>query len=129
VVAKRLVTSVEVDDTDGSDVVSVLVRQELELTDGRRVLLLDDRGWGSTATWASSSTDEIVHTTVAAVGPDEPFEDHTADDMAADHWRALAQAAGRRGVNVGPAVLRQLRHDVVLSERLLSRLEAREAPD
>jgi hypothetical protein len=46
----RLVTFVDVDDRAGeARRMSVSARHEAALADGRRVLLLDDRGWSSTA--------------------------------------------------------------------------------
>lgn len=42
--------------------------------------------------------------------------------MAADHRGHLAQELRRQGVGVEPGLLRSLRHDVVLGERLLARL-------
>lgn len=44
------------------------------------------------------------------------------EDMEADHWAFLQQIAQRQGVVVDAAELRQLPHDVVLSQRLLARL-------
>ena len=69
---------------------SVSARHEAELPDGRRVLLLDDRGWTSSRhtafqaggaestreqqldTWATTSVEEIEQTARMVVGPDEP---------------------------------------------------------
>lgn len=62
----RLVTFVDVDD-DVADVrrMSVSARHEAVLVDGRRVLLLDDRGWstsGPANIWAVTSVQDIVDT-------------------------------------------------------------------
>lgn len=127
----RLVTSVDVDvdDQQSNDHVSISTRHELELADGRRILLLDDRGWGSSAPWTMMSATAVADTSRVVVGPDEPFDDLTEDAVAADHWRALAETAERQGAAVDAAELRQLRHDVVLSERVLARLaRGQEAP-
>lgn len=43
----RLLTFVDLGDRANDDATSVSARQEAELADGSRVLLLDDRGWGS----------------------------------------------------------------------------------
>ncbi len=43
----RLVTFLDVGDSAGPRQVSVSARHEVELGDGRRVLLLDDRGWSA----------------------------------------------------------------------------------
>ena len=122
----RLVTFVDVADANaGPRQISVSARHEAELDDGRRVLLLDDRGWnesGPADPWAGKSVEDIVFTTRMVVGPDEPFGGHSYADMAADHWAELAGTLQQQGIAVDPAQLERLRHDVVLSERLLSRL-------
>jgi hypothetical protein len=90
----RLVTFVDIrdQDDDGPDArrMSVSARHEAELPDGRRVLLLDDRGWSSTSliasgegevpeeqpdSWATWSVEDIEETTRIVVGPDEPSRD------------------------------------------------------
>ena len=118
----RLVTFVDVDDP-GADTVSVSARHEVELADGSRVPLLDDRGWATTGHWTTTSTVDIEETARVVVGPDEPFGDRTHEDMAADHWASLRQAARRQGVDVDAAELSRLPHDVVLSERVLARVD------
>lgn len=124
----RLVTFVDVDDQNGDgSTVSVSARLELELADGRRVVLLDDRGWGTSASWAATSAEELRDTARVVVGPDEPFDGRSQEDMAADHWAALQQVARQQGVVVDPAELRTLPHDVVLGREVLVRLG--EQPD
>lgn len=123
---RRLVTFVDVDDPRAGTV-SVSARHEAELADGRRVLLLDDRGWSSTQPWTAASVTEIEETTRTAVGPDEPFGDRSQHDMAADHWASLQQIARRQGVAVDAAELREVPHDVELSQRVLARI--RGGPD
>ena len=122
----RLVTFVEVDDDFSHDrQVSVSARHEAELADGRRVLLLDDRGWrasGPAGIWATTSVEELESTARTVVGPDEPFAGHTYADMAADHWAALTGTLRQQGVPVDAGQLERLPHDVVLSERVLGRL-------
>ncbi len=54
--------------------------------------------------------------------PDEPFDDLTAEDMSTLHWHSLARVAREQGVNLDVADLQRLRHDVVLSERVLALL-------
>ena len=120
----RLVTFVQLHD-HADDRFSVSARHELELLDGSRVLLLDDRGWGVSGPpgiWARTSVDDIVATTRMVVGPDEPFGGRTDDDMAADHWAHLQHIAQRQGVGTTVAELRDLPHDVVLSSQVLARL-------
>jgi hypothetical protein len=69
---ERLLTTAYVDDTVPDDHVSVRARHEAVLTDGRRVLLLDDQGWGSTERWSATSAEDVVVTARVVVGPDEP---------------------------------------------------------
>jgi hypothetical protein len=119
----RLVTFVDVEN-QMADTVSVSARHEAELVDGSRVLLLNDRGWGSSQGWAATSVEEIQETTRVVVGPDEPFDDRSQEDMEADHWMFLHQIALRQGVAVDKAELRRLPHDVVLSQQVLARIGA-----
>jgi hypothetical protein len=111
---------------------SVAARHEAVLDDGRRVILLDDRGWTSglrgagveedTDAWRFATEREISETARVVVGPDEPFGGRTQADMERDHWRALADKLGADGVVVDADELRKLPHDVVLGERLCARL-------
>lgn len=117
----RLVTFVDVDD-QADDRISVSARHEIELAAGSRVLLLNDRGWSSSAGWTARSVQDIQETTRMVVGPDGPFGDRSQKDMEADHWASLQQIAQRQGVVTDAAELRQLPHDVVLSPRLLARI-------
>ncbi|QNG55532.1 hypothetical protein H6H00_11185 [Pseudonocardia petroleophila] len=117
----RLVTSVDVDDP-AAVTITVSARHELELPDGRRVLLLDDRGWGSTQRWAGASAEGLRETTRAVVGPDEPTGGRTAEEMAAGHWTHLQQVARHHGAPVDADELRRLPHDVVLGADVLARI-------
>lgn len=122
---KRLVTFADVDDRQHHPgEVSVSACHEAELTDGRRVLLLNDRGWGSNQGWATASVEDIRETTRMVVGPEEPFDGRSQEGMEADHWAFLQQITQRQGVVVDAAEFRQLPHDVVLSRRLLARIGA-----
>jgi hypothetical protein len=142
----RLVTFVDVDDRAGdARQMSVSARHEAVLADGRRVLLLDDRGWHSTVrraywggevpdddsprdqldSWAMTSVEDIEETTRVVVGPDEPPEGYTQEDMEAAHWSYLAGVLREQGIVVEPLDLRRLAHDVVLSERLPARVGGR----
>ena len=103
------------------------------MEDGSRVLLLDDRGWteelrGAGANevedlWALTPEPDIVETARVVVGPDEPYGARSPEDMETDHWNALAETLRAHGVVVEGSRLRQLPHDVVLSDRLLARLD------
>ena len=125
VAVARLVTLVELRDADARGM-SVSARHEAGLVDGRRVLLLDDRGWSSSANvpdiWAVTSVEDIEEEARMVVGPDEPHDGRSQEDMEADHWAALSQTLRRQGVVVHAQELKRLPHDVVLSERLLARI-------
>ena len=103
---------------------SVSARHEAELVDGRRVLLLDDRGWSETANvpdiWAVTSVEHIEETARIVVGPDEPYDGRSQEDMEAAHWAYLAEILRQQGVAVDAQELKRLPHDVMLSERLLA---------
>ena len=111
---------------------SITARHEADLDDGRRVVLLDGRGWTSalrgagvdetTDAWRFASECEIVETARVVVGPDEPFDGRTQDDMERDHWAWLAGKLAAAGVTADPAELRRLPHDVVLGAGLRARL-------
>jgi hypothetical protein len=120
---RRLITYVDIaDEPSSARQISVALRHELELTDGRQVLLLDDRGWGSTGKWTDRSAEDIGGTSRMVVGPDAPPAGRSVEDMEILHWTSLQEIAQRQGVAVDAAELRQLPHDVVLSERLLARI-------
>jgi hypothetical protein len=110
---------------------SVSARLDAELTDGRSVVLLDDRGWSGSLNrtseaipdvWSGTSVEEIEREARFVVGPDEPFEGHSQGDMEAGHWDFLSDKLRRQGVVADPDELRRLPHDVVLSERLRARV-------
>ena len=109
---------------------SLSARHEAVLLDGRR-LLLDERGWSSELQaavpdgadiWTLTPVKDIQDTARVVVGPDEPVEGRSPEDAEADHWTWLVDVLDRRGVDVDMSALRQLPHDVLLSERLLARL-------
>jgi hypothetical protein len=104
--------------------VSISARHELELADGRRVLLLNDRGWGSSGTWAELSLKEIEGNARTVVGPDEPPKGRSQEEEATLHWAYLQSIAQKQGVAVDADELRQLPHDVVLSRQLLATIGA-----
>jgi hypothetical protein len=134
----RLVTFVDLREGVGdARQLSVSARHEAELPDGRRVLLLDDRGWSASSliawgegevpeeqpdSWATMSVEDIEETTRIVVGPDEPFEGSSQEDAEEGHWAYLSDVLRQHGVVVDALDLRRLPHDVVLSERLLARV-------
>jgi hypothetical protein len=117
---------------------SISARHQAVLADGRRLPLLDGRGWSSSLRrvrtgeapgdgrlpdiWAVTSVEEIEETARVVVGPDEPFDGHSQQDMETDHWAHLSRVLGQQGVVADALELRRLPHDVVLSERLLAHL-------
>jgi hypothetical protein len=141
---ERLVTFVDLDDANdpGPDARSAYVRARLdaELNDGRRIVLLDDRGWGGTLSWAGEPSEEELrefeslrawdHETVEemerqariVVGPDEPDEGQTQAEAAAAHWDWLAQRLQRKGIDIDGAQLGALPHDVELSDPVRARI-------
>ena len=142
----RLLTLVDIDDEDddGPDArsMSVSALHVAVLTDGRRVVLLADRGWSGQLTvswnrepseeerraafepgiWAFETVEQLEHEARFVVGPDEPFGGRTQADMEADHWDALARVLQQQGVAVEAAELKVLPHDVELSDRVLARV-------
>lgn len=121
----HLETAVDLDNRADSDPrrVSVSVSLSAILDNGRRITLLDDRGWGSTGLWETTTVGEIEDTARTVVGPDEPAGGQTHEEMAAAHWTHLAAVLGARGVAADSDALRTLPHSVVLSDRLRSRVE------
>lgn len=120
----RLVTSVDLGYADERQM-SLSACHEAELTDGRRVLLLDDRGWDSSGPpdlWARTTAEDLADTARMVVGPDEPFGGRSHEDMDADHRAYLSAVLRRHGIVADARELQRLPHDVVLSERLLARL-------
>jgi hypothetical protein len=139
----RLVTFVDLADGVGDTrQTSFSARHEAVLLDGRRVLLLDDRGWTWSSLiavqagasdrdstreeqpdiWAMTSVEDIEQTARMVVGPDEPTDGSSQEDAERDHWAYLSDVLGQHGVVVDALDLRRLPHDVVLSERLLARV-------
>ena len=128
--AARLVTFVDLDD-DGADPsrMSCSARHEAVLTDGSRVLLLDDRGWAGSMgrgsgldIWSTTSVADVELMARMVVGPDEPPAGRSHEAEAAGHWAALAGVLRHHGVAADPRELSRLPHDVVLSDRLRAKL-------
>ncbi len=104
---------------------SLSVRHLAVLQDGRRLTLLDDRGWSASGPpdiWRETSIEMVEETARMVVGPDEPFGTHSRADMEADHWTGLAGVLRRQGVLISAEQLSQLPHDVELTDRLRARL-------
>jgi hypothetical protein len=133
-VVARLVTLVDLRDDDRRGQMSFSARHEAVLEDGRHLLLLDDRGWSSSLLrttadsdsaedipdfWAVTSREDIEETTRFVVGPDEPFDGRSQEDMEGEHWAYLAGILRQQGVAADADELKGLPHDVVLSEQVL----------
>jgi hypothetical protein len=116
----------------------VSARLEAVLADGRRVVLLDDRGWSVLGhidwdpeptpeervrelsrirIWRRQTVEDMAETARAVVGPDDDMDAHVAA-----HWGALVDDLRRQGVEVEAAELQSLPHDVELSDRVLARI-------
>jgi hypothetical protein len=98
------------------------------LDDGRRVTLLDDRGWSASGPgdiWRRTTIAEMEAEARTVVGPDEPCADRSPADMAADHWAQLAGILQQQGVHVEAGALGRLPHEVELSPRVQARLGRR----
>jgi len=123
--ATRLVSCAEVNvQSSHPEEVSITVRHELELADGRRVPLLNDRGWASTRSWGELTLEYIQRNARKVVGPDEPPQGRSREYMATGHWAYLQRIAEQQGVFIDADELRQLPHDVVLSRELLATIGA-----
>jgi hypothetical protein len=140
----RLVTFVDLTQGVGDTrQTSFSARHEAVLLDGRRVLLLDDRGWTWSSlivfragdaserdstreqqpdTWATTSVEDIEQTARMVVGPDEPSDGFSQEDAEQGHWAYLSDVLRQHGVVADALELKQAPHDVVLSKRLLARV-------
>lgn len=123
-VPTRLVTHVELDEAHTTRrQLSVSARLEAELSDGRALVLLDDRGWNESVLGDGDIRTHLTRASLeddarTVVGPDEPYGDQTEEQAAAAHWAALAGILARQGVPADPDALAGLAHAVVLGERL-----------
>lgn len=124
----RLVTFVDTTEAeDQARQMSVSARLEALLADGRRVVLLDHRGWGGKRNdggdpWEHESVEGIKREARNVVGPDEPYEGHSQADMEETHWSALAETLRREGVEVSGVDLTAVPHEVQLSDRVMTRI-------
>ncbi|RMI13868.1 hypothetical protein [Cellulomonas triticagri] len=130
---ERLVTRIALDgEAHAGDrwQVSISAVLALETADGRRVTLLDDRGWstsGPVDMWTWTTPADLADTARTVVGPDEPIHGESYEGMAASHWGALASVAGAQGIAVTPDVLVALPHDVEMAPEIRERLHGRAA--
>jgi hypothetical protein len=130
--ARRLVTFIKIDAAAGAEAntnsqMSISALHQLELGGGRRVTLLDDRGWsahGPSDIWSHESLEDLAQTARMVVGPDEPPEERSREDEAAMHWAHLTAIAQAQGVHVEPGELSALPHDVEISPEIRARVTA-----
>ena len=119
-----------VDTREGADQtaqLSVSARVEAVLADGRRIVLLDDRGWTSKRSdggdpWEFESGEGIRQEALTVVGPDEPTGDDDQVDADAEHWDALARVLRDAGVDVSGAELAAVPQEIELSDRVMTRI-------
>jgi hypothetical protein len=98
---------------------SFSVAEFVELSDGRRIILHNERGFSGTMHWADLTRAELESAVRTSVLPDD-------DDEAAveEHpWEWLAQLAAARGVDVSADDLRKVPHVIEFSDRVVERLE------
>lgn len=72
--------------------------------------------------WSQTAVEEIENEARVVVGPDEPFDGRSREDMERDHWAYLAGVLRQQGIVVAAVELKRLRHEVVLGRRLLARI-------
>lgn len=95
------------------------------LDDGRRLTLLDDRGWGvhgPADVWQRATIEELADDARTVVGPDEAYGNHSQADMAAEHRASLADILRQHGVHCDPEDLSRLPHEVEFTERVRDRV-------
>jgi len=128
--ATRLLTSIEIDEPattprDADHEMSLSAVLELELASGRRVTLLDDRGWSSSGPsniWAYTSLTDLADTARTVVGPDEPHDGEPDEDAEQGYWAQMAANARAQGVHIDPGDLAALPHDVDISRDIRARV-------
>ncbi len=128
--ARRLITSIDINEAAGAEFnndhrSSISALHELELADGRRLTLLDDRGWstsGPSDIWSYESLGGLAQTARMVVGPDEPPEGRSYEEEAALHWAYLAGIAQEHGVSIEAGELAALPHDLDVSPAIRARL-------
>lgn len=114
---ERLLTVVDLDDRDTRGH-SAWAHLHAVLREGRRFVLLDDRGWSSSALVADRGIQEVKDTAKTVVGPDEPGPGETREQMEVMYWESLERKLREAGVNAEARELRALPHDVEIGERL-----------
>jgi hypothetical protein len=120
---QRLLTLTDIDDRDARGT-SIFAHLYVVLTDGIRVLLLDDRGWSSSQPIDDMTRAYVTSTAKMAVGPDGPGPGETDAQMETWHWESLARRLEDSRLSITGIDLSELPHDVEISESLSKRLKA-----
>jgi hypothetical protein len=133
-VPTRIVTFADEDEPERREArrMSISARMRVELSDGRRIPVLGERGWsaglhggsGSAGQdiWSLTTAEDITEMARIVVGPDEPIDGETYEQADAWYWAAVADELRPHGVITSRDELSRLPHEVVLSDRLLGRL-------
>lgn len=118
---ERLVTVVELDERSPSGH-SAWTHLYAVADDGRRFLLLDDRGWSSSAEIAQRDLQEIEDTARMVVGPDGPGPGETDEQMQTWYWEWMEHKLRDASISAAADKLSALPHEVEIGERLRQRL-------
>src|ERR1700683_909907 len=103
----RLLTLTDVDGRDARGS-SIFAHLYVVLSDGTRVLLLNDRGWSSNQSIDKMTRDDVASTAKMVVGPDRPGLGETDAQMETWHWESLASRLADSGVTITGAGLSEL---------------------
>ena len=120
----RLVTHVELNEARTTpEQLDVSARLEAELSDGRALVLLDDRGWAESALGggdirAHLTAESLAEDARTVVGLVAVRLVGAHEQAATAYWTVLAERLASRGVRADPTGLASLPHDVVLGARL-----------
>lgn len=119
---ERLVTVVELDERDQSGH-SAWAHLYAVMSNGERLVLLDDRGWSSgSASIADLGDRHIEDTARMVVGPDGPGPGETDEQMEAGYWKWMERKALDAGFGAEAAKLKTLPHDVEIGQHLRHQL-------
>ena len=126
----QLVTFVDTDDAIiDTRRISMSASHRALLDTGTWVVPINNRGWchlGPKTLWAETTTDEILTTARAVVGPLTPLDGVLHPDLEYEHWAHLARILHAHGATTDPKDLPHLPHHVVLSDRLQKRFGSTE---
>jgi hypothetical protein len=114
------VNSAEIEDPRTN---SFTISEFVLLATGERIVLHAERGFSGWLSapgnvWSYESIESVTRYFLTAVLPDDGDEEHP--------WEWLAECARAQGVDVAAGDLRLLPYEVVLTDRVMSRLSAAE---